>query len=181
MALLTLTQQQQHKPISPNWANYVKFAGGKTNFEQLQSEVEESELKRLLGAAFLLDIQTNPTDAIYVDLLDGKIFENASGNNLKFNGLRYMLAFMNWSKHVSESHVADTFGGMVQKNRQESTPLTSGDIKRLQNDAREIALQDFEIMKIYLNDNATIYPLWNCTTKRKLYTPKITGVKRTIL
>jgi len=182
MALLTVAQQQAIKPISPNWAIAIKMTGGVNNFTQLQAEVEEKELKQLLSPAFLYDIQQNLTEEKYITLLDGSEFTTESGNKLYFSGLRYILAYFNWSKYVAESHFADTFGGMVQKNRAESTALSSGDIKRTQTDAREIALQDFEIMKIYLDENTDIYPLWeSCKKKRKLFTTRITGIKRTIM
>lgn len=181
MALLTIIQQQANKPISQNWAKNIKIIGGVTNFVQLQTEVENSDLKTLLGASLLLDIQTNPTDAKYINLLDGKTFANSAGNNIQFRGLRYMLSYMNFGKYVAESHFADTFTGMVQKNRNESTALSSGDIRRAQKDAQDIALSDFEIMKIYLNDNSSTYPLWNCVTPRKPYTVRLTGIKKTFI
>jgi len=181
MALLTLTQQNSIKPISQNWANHIKIAGGVTNFKLLQTEVENKELKNLLGNALLYDIQQNTTDPGYVKLLDGTTFLDCDDNTIEFQGIRFQLAYMNWSKYVGESHLSDTFTGMVQKSRNESTALSSGDIKRTQLDAREIALQDFEIMKLYLNDNETIYPLWITGKTKKIYTPKFTGIKRTIL
>ena len=44
MALLTISEQQGIKPISPNWASFIKITGGRNNFVQLQEEVEEKEL-----------------------------------------------------------------------------------------------------------------------------------------
>jgi len=181
MALLTIVQQQAIKPISGNWAASIKITGGVNNFTQLQIEVEEKELKKLLGLAFLQAIQANPTDANYVKLLDGTTFEDCEGNNVSFKGLRYVLSYMNYSKYVSESHFGDTYSGMVQKTRNETTPLNSGDIKRTQLDSQEIALSDFEIIKDYLNENTSTFPLWNSIKSKKPYTPRFIGVKRTKL
>ena len=181
MALLTLIQQQEIKIISGNWPNASKVTGGKTNYEQLAEEVEEKELRTLLGVALLQDVQDNPTEARNVTLLDGGTFEDCDNNTVKFKGLRYILAYFNYSKYVGESFVSDSFTGMVKKTRTEATPLTSGDIKRLQLDAREIALQEWELVKCFLDENESDYPLWECTTKRKTFTPRFTGVKRTIL
>ncbi len=181
MALLTLAQQQAIKPISSNWANYIKITGGITNFEQLQKEVEEKEFRILLGIAFTQDIQNNPLTTSNAKLLDGGTYVNSCSETITFKGLRFVLAFMNWSKYVGESFVSDTFTGMVKKNREESESLSSGDIKRLQLDAREIALQEWEIIKDFLCLNSNDYPLWKYGKTQKVYAPKFYGVKRTIL
>jgi hypothetical protein len=180
MSIVNLTTQQLIKPISPNWANYIKIVGGVTNFEQLTREVEQKELKTLFGNEFYFDFYYNQTEDKYITLINGTSFLNDNGNNLVFQGIKFMLAFMNFSKYVGESFVSDTFTGMVKKNRQESESLSTGDIKRLQQDAQELALQDFEIIKIYLEINKDIYPLWNRHQSKKAYIPKITGIKKTI-
>lgn len=180
MALITLTQQNQIKPISQNWANTTKVSGGITNFVQMQKEVEGLELKELLGASFLLDIQTNPTDAKYTRLLDGYTFENYNGNNVRFEGIVYQLAYMNYSKYVRISGIADTMIGMARKTRDESTDLSEPDKRNEQNDARRIAMQDFEIMKLYLDENTDTYELWQCTNRKNIYTPKLSTFRKTI-
>lgn len=179
MALLTLTQQNNFKPISSNWSNQNKTTGGKSNFEQLQYEVENKELKKLLSPAFLLDIQTNPTTAANLLLLNGTTFEDCNGNDIQFEGIRFQLAYMNYSKYVGISSNADTFTGMVRQNRAETTPISEGSLKREQLDAREIALQDFEIMKLFLNENYADYPLWLFSSTKRIYTPKLTTFRKT--
>lgn len=181
MALLTLIQQQGIKIISQNWANASKVTGAKSNYDQLAEEVENKELRNLLGVALFQDVQANPTTDENVVLLDGGSYEDCNGNTITFKGLRYVLAYFNWSKYVAESFVSDTFTGMVRKQRTEAENLTSGDIKRLQIDAREIALQEWELIRNFLNENESDYPLWECAKTKKIYTPRITGVKRTIL
>ena len=180
MGLLTLIQQQTIKPISANWANQAKVNGGVSNFVQLEIEVEQNEMSKLLGMALLLDIQTNPTDAKYVDLLDGKTFENCLDQTVKFYGIRYQIAYMNFSEYIPTSQIADTFTGMVQKNRNETQPISQGTIKQQQARVREIALTDFEVMKVFLNENTDIYPLWNNGKTKKIYKPNFTTVKKTI-
>jgi hypothetical protein len=179
MSLLTVQQQNNIKPLSPNWINNRKAAGGKTNFEQLQEEVENKELRKLLGPALLYDIQQNPTDAKYVLLLDGDTYEDCNGNTVSFEGIRFQLSYMNYSKYVGISNIADTFTGMVVQNRAETTAVSEGGIKREQLDAREIALQDFELMEGYLNENDDTYTLWNCTNTKRVYTPKLTTFRKT--
>jgi hypothetical protein len=179
--IVSLETQQSLKPISQNWATYIKIVGGVTNYEQLAKEVEQVELKKLLGLDFYFDFYLNQTKAEYVTLIEGATFQNYLGNTVAFNGLKYILAFMNYSKYVGEGFASDTATGMVKKNREQSESLSNTEIKRIQSDAREIAIQDFEIMKIYLNINYDKYPLWNYRKREKVYRPRISGLKRTIL
>ena len=182
--LLTLAQQQAIKPISPNWAAITKFQGGATTFEQLQGEVEELELKKLLGAAFLQAVQAAPTQTApinYSILVSGGSYVNSYDETIIFKGLRYILAYMNFSKYIGESYIADTFSGMVRKRREETEGLSIGEIKMLQTDAREIAMQEWELIKDYLTLSSSAYPLWKCARTSKVYRPKFTGVKKTLL
>jgi hypothetical protein len=179
MALLTITQQNSIKPISPNWANKVLITGGVSNFVQLQKEVENKEFKKLLGPAFLLDIQTNPATPANVILLEGTTFEDCDDNDIEFEGIEFQLAYMNYSKYVRISPIAHTFTGLQRQNRPETAPISEGGIKGEQHDARGIALQDFEIMKLYLNDNTDIYPLWKNGRTKKIYTPKLMTIRKT--
>ena len=181
MALLTIQQQQAIKPISPNWASYIKFIGGKTNFEQLEIEVEEKEFKILLGLAFSQDIQNNPSTTDNLILLDGGTYTNLNNDLIYFKGLRYILAYMIYSSYIIESGISDTFTGMVKKNREEAESLSLGEKKILQQNVRQIALQEFEIIKDFLCLNKSKYPLWRLYQTKQVYTPKIYGIKRTIL
>jgi hypothetical protein len=179
MALLTLVEQNLIKALSPNWTAKAKITGGVNNFVQLQTEVENNELRDLLGRALLLDIQTNPGTASNVILLEGTTFKDCDDNDIKFEGIKFQLAYMNYSKYVRISPNNDTFTGFVKQNRNETEYIDEGAVKREQQDAREIALKDFEIMKLYLNDNTVTYPLWNCGKTKKIYTPKLTTLRKT--
>lgn len=181
MALLTIQQQQAIKTISQNWANFVKLTGGLSNYQQLEIEVENKEFRQLLGVPFLQDIQANPLTALNVLILDGGSFINCNGETIYFKGLRFVLSFMVFSAYVIESSISDTFTGMVKKNRDESESLSLGEKKIMQQNSREIALQEWELIKEYLVLNESSYPLWHYGKTKKVYTPKIFGIKRTIL
>jgi len=167
--LLSLAQQQEIKPISSN--NTDKY-------QLLASEVEELELKKLLGVALLQDLQTNPTAANNLILLNGGTFTQ-SGVSVKHKGIRYVTAYLNISKYIGESYVNDTFTGFTKKKREESDSLNEGEIKRLQNLNREIALSEFELIRCFLDQNNTTYNLWICANTQKVYSPKIYGVRKT--
>jgi hypothetical protein len=73
----------------------------------------------------------------------------------------------------------DTFGGFVQQTQPNSQPVTEGTIKRIQQQAREIALSEFDVIREYLNDNYTLFPLWIPSISTKPFTPKFTSISKT--
>lgn len=175
--LLSLAQQQAIKKISPNWASSIKNTGGTTNYDQLAQEIQDFYLGDLLGDAFAYDLEQNPSN--YTDLLDGSTFTDCNDNTVYQRGLRYCLAYWNHGKYISDSMVDDTFTGFVQKNRQETQTISSGQITRLQQDSRNQAEKAWNVIKEYLDENTDTYTLWNCSKTRKPYQPRQINVQRT--
>ena len=166
--LLSFSAQQAIKPISAN--NESKYA-------QLAAEVESLEVDKLLGYAFYQAVSATPND--YGNILNATEFVDNNGNTVKHRGLLYVIAYLNYAKYIGESYVVDTYSGFVQKNRPDSERISSGDIKRLQQENREIAFNAFELIRMFLNKNRDLYPLWNCNSDVKTYKPKFYGVKKT--
>jgi len=171
--LLSLENQNKIKPIVLNWANQKKVVDGLTNYEQLASEVESKELVSLLGYEFLQDLQANRTEPKNKILLEGGTFDNG----VTFKGLNFVIAYFNYARFVGVSPFSESFTGVVKKNREESQSLANGEVKRLQTDARDIAMMEWELIKRYLN--CSDYPYWNSQI-RKPFIPRFKGVKRTL-
>jgi len=167
--ILTFQQQQAYKPISQN---------NEKRFSQLETEVENCELRDLLGVALLQDIQKNPTNANNVKLLNGDSFDYC-GNTITHKGLRFVLAYLIYSKYIGEVYLTDTFSGVVKKKTEQSEPATEGEIRRLQEGSRKIALSEFEIIKEYLNSKSETFPKWTCSEYKKPFTPRIYGIRKT--
>ena len=123
---------------------------------------------------FAQKVQETPED--YDDLLDGSEFDYC-GELVKHKGLRYVLAYYTYSEYVKNSDVADTFTGMVQQNRVESTHLSVGRINALRDSALQIADQALELVKAYLNANSTQYPLWSCAKTSKAHPYKLKEIR----
>jgi hypothetical protein len=170
--LLTYSQQQAIKKISEN--NEAKY-------NQLASEVEETELRSLLGVALLQNLQTNPTESANVILLDGGSYENYLGQTITFKGLRYVLAYLNYSKYIGQSFVNDTYTGFTRKNHPDADAISEGTIKRLQGENRAIAMSEWELIHEFLRLNSDDYSLWIYFKSKKPFTPRISGVRKTIL
>lgn len=175
--LLSLVQQQAIKKISPNWAAATKSTGGITNYEQLAQEVQDFYLGDLLGNAFAYDLEQNTAN--YTDLLDGAEFDDCDGNTVRQRGLRYCLAYWNYGTYIPNSMVDDTFTGFVQKNRQETQTISSGQVSRLQLHANNQAEKAWNIIKDYLDENSESYPLWYCGRTRKPYQPRQINIQKT--
>ena len=169
--LLSLVQQQTIKKISAN--NEAKYT-------QLATEVEDVELRDLLGTALLQDLQANPTSEANVKLLDEYEFEDCNGNTVKHKGLRYVLAYFNYAKYVGSSFIVDTFSGFKQQNTPNSDPVSEGTMKRLQTENNKIAMRSWELIKEYLDLNYTDYPLWNYTKSKNPTMPKFTFLRKTM-
>ena len=167
--ILSFKQQQEIKPISPNNAG---------KYPQLAAEVESLEVDNLLGSAFYQAISESPES--FTSLLDSTSFQRSNGTTIKHKGLRYVIAYLNYSKYVSENYT-DTFSGFRKKSNPDSEPISSGDIKRLQQENREIAFNAFNLIREYLDLNRSLYPLWDARSEKKVSKPKFYGVKKTIL
>jgi len=170
MTLLTYSQQQAIKKISVN--NEIKY-------NQIATEVEETELRDLCGIALLQDLQTNPSSTNNTKLLNGSEFEDCDGNTIKFKGIRFVLAYMNYSRYITTSYINDTFTGLVQKNRDEASRIDEGTVRRIQTENRKLALAEWSLVERYLNENCDIYTLWKSTESKKPYAPKFTFLRKT--
>lgn len=169
--LLTFSQQIAIKKLSSN---------NQSRFDEMCREVEQTDLKDLLGLALLQDLQANPTSTNNALLLNGTTFLNQFNQTVSHKGLRYVLAYLIHSRYIGESFISDTFTGMVRKSQENSEPLTEGAIKRLQSVSKEIALSEFELIKQYLNLNFTLFPLWIYVLSTKPHTPKFGSITKTM-
>lgn len=170
--ILTWAQQQAIKPLSNNNQN---------KFEQIKKEVEEFELSNLLGSVFYYEIVEN-YDALvankWKDLVEGSVYVDSCGDSKKHMGLQYVLAYLVTAQYVTESYITDTFTGMVQKVRQDSEPISQGQMKNMRNHYREIAFNYFDATKDYLCVNSSDFENWNRRNEKKKNTFKIFGIKK---
>jgi len=179
MALLTITEQQTIKPIVQNWANKVQVAGGKTNFEIIVSEIEESTIADLLGWPLLQDIQSAPTSTENALILNGSTFTDANNNIVMFKGLKHIIAYLVHYRYVNITTVSETATGLVSKQSDESNKASSGEKNEYRNYSKEIAYKQIELLKLFLNKNKENYPLWVATDSKKTSTPRIKNLKTT--
>jgi hypothetical protein len=165
--LLSFSEQQLIRPMSTYNSTNTQAVN---RYKQLAYEVECYEIDKLLGSAFYQDISKNPAN--YTDLLNGCLFVDRSDNTIEHRGLKYVIAYLNYAKYIGDSYVNDTFTGLVQKTRPDSERISTGDIKRLQQEYREIAFNAFDLIREYLYLDPETYPLWKNERKKDMKTNK---------
>lgn len=169
-SILSLQQQQSIKPISENNAG---------KFNQLVVESINSDLVKLLGAPMVTAIKASPTEERFVKLLDPYTFTNCYDNDVTHEGLRYVLAYLVYSRYIGSNSVKDTFSGMVRQNRSESEHAGYGHIKAMQEEAKAVAVAQFNIIKDFLIENCEDYPEWEHGMNRVQFKPRMINVRKT--
>ena len=134
----TWSEQQEIRPIDENNAHL---------FEQIQTEVQNHDLKKLIGFEFFNELLQNIHE--YELLLTGGEY-TYNGSTYNFNGLIYVCAFLFYARYIRDSRVNDTFTGFVTHTADGMQPLSSNKIMNLENRYKEIAATEWEACLHYL-------------------------------
>ena len=141
--LWTWSEQQEIRPIDENNAHL---------FEQIQIEVQNHDLKKLIGFEFFNELFQNIDDYTLL-LAGGEYTYNDSTYN--FNGLKYVCAYLFYARYIRESRVNDTFTGFVTHTADGMQPLSSNEIMNLENRYKEIAATEWDACLHYLKSTET--------------------------
>lgn len=128
MAILTINKMQEIKPAS---YNNVALLG------QLIEEVEFYKIQKLLGTPIY--------NQIIEEVDSGNISDELK--EILNSGLYKCISYFVYARYVQESYIQDTFTGMVQKNREDSSTISQGAMKNLANEYTEMAMLAFELVK----------------------------------
>lgn len=129
-------------------------------------DAELLDLKPLLGELFYSKIVQNPND--FADLLGPKDY-TFNDFQLRSPGLKRVLIDFAYARYVMHGSQTDTPFGMVQKETQDSSPVSRTDKKENYKLHQQTAMQYWGEVVNYLNRHSDLYPLWgksNCSTKR---------------
>ena len=126
--ILTYNKLQEIKPMSLN---------NKKLIEQMIEEVEFGKIQKLLGTKIyneiLSDAQASPIATDVQEILD--------------EGLYKCITYFVYSRYIQESMLADTFTGVVVKQRQDAQTASAGQIKNVANEYVDMALMAYELVK----------------------------------
>lgn len=168
--MITFQQQQGIKRISEKNSSI---------YNQIRDETINSELFKMLGAPMITAIKANLTSERFVNILSPKTFTNCYDNEVTHEGLRYVLAYLIYSRYIGQSSVKDTYSGMVKQNRNETEHVSFGHIQSLQQDAKNIAVSQFEIIKSYIEENKDDYPEFENGRNRVNFKPRMKNIRKT--
>lgn len=127
-------------------------------------DAQQFDLKGLLGNPFYhslaQDILDSPSLQLYADLWNGSewIFQ---GRTFRHEGLKTVLVHFTYARYVMNSNMEETAFGIVTKKEENSTPVSDKTIQRKIDNARSGAMAYWKDIEYYLNNNYTLFPLWN--------------------
>jgi len=152
--LWTFADQQETKPIDENNEHL---------FDQFQDEVQNHDLKKLIGFEFFNELFQNIDD--YTLLIDGGEY-TVDDTTYSFRGLKYICAYLFFARYVRESRIKDTFTGFVTHTADNMQALSSNEIVNLENRYKEIATTEWDACLHYLK--STEEPQITETTNNKI-------------
>jgi len=152
--LWTFADQQETKPIDENNEHL---------FDQFQDEVQNHDLKKLIGFEFFNELFQNIDD--YTLLIDGGEY-TVDDTTYSFRGLKYVCAYLFFARYVRESRIKDTFTGFVTHTADNMQALSSNEIVNLENRYKEIATTEWDACLHYLK--STEEPQISETTNNKI-------------
>ena len=125
--ILSYNKMQEIKPCSKN---------NKARREQIIAETEFLDFQKLVGKDIYNKLVTDTSTTSIDPTLQGILND----------GLYATIAYLVYSHYIQEISVVDTFSGMVQKQRDEASPIPQGTIKNIAIHSREIAEQYFSVV-----------------------------------
>lgn len=105
------------------------------------------DLQPLIGEKLFTKIIDDPLS--YNDLLNGCFYSNKDGNYNNY-GLKMVLAYFAYGRHIMFSGIVDTAYSVVEKLNDNSRPVDASSKKTVYNLNREAAFQIWENVKNYL-------------------------------
>ena len=132
--------------------------------DQLQHHIRAAQnvdIEPVLGNVFFFDMVANRDDVKYSLLLNGGnyTFDNKT---YYFDGLRASLACYSYARYILTSNIVNTpFGTQSKQNNEYATPVSSKQLQEVAQEKRSEGLKYLSDCLLYLNRNASTYPLWS--------------------
>ena len=140
-----------------------------TQDKRINPYIEDAEfidLKPLLGEVFYNYVIANPTEVNVVKLLDGSIYQY-NDETYSQPGIKKVLAIFSYARFALHGSFAQTGYGMVEKQSQDSIPVSGTSKRDIYTKDREVAIHYWNEVERFLNRNKTDFQKWknDCTIK----------------
>jgi len=128
---------------------------------QFTRERQNIDILNLLGNAFYLDVLTNKDDPDYQDLMCGSTYKDCDDNDVIHFGLKRVLVHFAYAAYIYRHGFVDTPYSVVQKQSQDSLPVSTTDLKTLRNENRLLADNYWKMTHNYLCQNQETFSIFN--------------------
>lgn len=154
--LIDLTEIRKYRDVDAGFSSF--------RFSAFLKQVQEQDLKDVLGAELWLDFFKNSPDAKYQTLIDGEEYVSA-GETVLYTGLKPFLVWSWLSKLPIEGNVHHTQSGDFSYLHDVTSKPTKAEIMHVKEDYKTSALIERNEIVRYLNENVSTYPQWNYKNK----------------
>ena len=160
MPLITKSEIRKHRQISKSVKDIT--------INQYIEDAQVTDLCPLLGEQFYFSILANPSN--YEDLLNETEYQY-NGITIKMAGLKKVLSLFAYARYILHGTQTDTPFGYLEKQYQDSTPVSRPNRKEIYKSNQQTAMQYWEQVKTYLNRNTDSYPHWNsgCSKTKRTF------------
>lgn len=144
------------------------------------AEAQEFDLQPVLGAylfnEFLTSMNEDEPEQRFLNLLNGETYQDASGYNFNFKGVKVVLIYYVYARIIVSNGVKSTASGMVLKTLENSERISDKQRAQMVNQAMSGARKFEDDMVKYLFDHSTDFPLWSTPRRKNKGTVKITAI-----
>lgn len=142
---------------------------------KIKTYIDHAQLKDVrpeVGYEFWKAIVDGVGDAgVIDDLLDGGDY-SYSGNTYENPGLKEVIARYAYARYSMFGHKTDTRYGQIVKQNQDARESSFQEKKDTYNENRQLAFEQWTLVRDFLCRNSSDYPLWKGSRKRT-YTAKV--------
>ncbi len=149
--LIALSDIREYRDVDVNY-DPVRFTG-------FLNEVQNVDLRELLGDALWLDFFENLTDANYLLLLNGENYIY-NGDTVHYPGLKPYLVWTWLNILPLEGNVHHTQSGDVSYLRDVTSPPSKAALNQAKENYKKNMLVEQNKIVQYLNTKSSEYPLW---------------------
>ncbi|PZR11193.1 MAG: hypothetical protein DI539_20875 [Flavobacterium psychrophilum] len=152
--LLTIQELKQYKDIGSKT--------GKTDTDKIEPIVymaQSVDLKDYLGTAFYMDVINNQESTNYQLLMTGGTF-TVNEVTYYMDGVKALLADLFMSRFILQVNTNITPFGATTKRATDSDATDRNTLKDISFQQKEMAASKWEIIKLYLDNNKTLFPIY---------------------
>ena len=154
------------KSVLLSYANLSSSSQNIEIYEQCIREAQTSDLRLLMGEAFFYDFNINISQQKYLYLFNETQYTGLDSNKYISFGLKAVLAHYAIARYLMFNQISDTPFGFMQKTTDFAQPINWAQQKQLVAERRQLGLDAWETVKLFILTKISDYPLFYCQNKQ---------------